>query len=80
MDRTCITALALLILGSILMLVLYLGTAVVEVVHTEPLADTPASQHLLLPDETRGRACYVTGDLVGDANPAEIVLAVCGPL
>jgi hypothetical protein len=57
-----------------LLMAIRLGSASTERVVTEPALQAVGS-----PPPTLGAGCRVTGDMVGDGNPATVANALCGP-
>jgi hypothetical protein len=77
-DQPLFLALVLLILGAVLLLGLYLATPQVEVASTTSAVSAGAVVQPQAPSNQRsGSVCSLTGDLVGDANPAEVARVLC---
>ena len=79
-DPTHLFGLALLVLGALLVVGLFLAPQPVGVASTSPAAssEAPVSQRLAPLVPTPPSDCAVTGDLAGNDNPAEIAATLCG--
>src|SRR5438105_540280 len=77
---TQLLTLALLVIGTLLVVGLYMATLQAGVTSTSAAtaSEAPVSQRLTPPAETPRSDCAVTGDLAGDGNPAEIAAILCG--
>jgi hypothetical protein len=71
-------AVGLLLLGTVLLLGMYSDAPRMEVASTAKVSEPPVSQRLAVPAASVRSACSLTGDLVGDANPADIARVLCG--
>jgi hypothetical protein len=78
-DRPLTLALVLVFVGAVVVFGLYLAAPQVQMASTMAAVSEPAAvQPQVAPTLRLGTDCSVTGDLVGDANPAEVVRVLCG--
>jgi hypothetical protein len=73
-------AVAVLLLGAVLVVGLYLVSKHVRLTSTSAATSSEAAvlMRFAPPVQTQPSDCSVTGDLVGDGNPAEIAATSCG--
>lgn len=74
--QTQMVAIGLLPFGALLVLRFYVATAGMQVVSIAVTEQSTAHQLIPAVDTVRS-ACSATGDLVGDANPADVARVLC---